>query len=431
MLRGDPFIRLLAGFSGEVAATAEWLVTVTQLPTPTGTQCPRCLEVFDWQGRSQGSCELGVGGGPVRIDTRGTIWLATAGALLGFDERARQKHFVEPPLAEGATIDAFLPLADGFVVACGGRTSATVMRLRADGSPVWTTAMASGPIEYTLGEETIGPWTPKDWCPASAAPLVVAGGSLLAGFGESWAQVAHRRSALNLADGTVRWTTPAGPYTGVTAFVPDGFLLGKRLRKHAATLAIRAGAAVMSWPIEGHSLVTDGRLWVVADGNPRLLGGPSAVAVVPRDGRPAAFRLLSLPVRGTPCALAGETIVLLCGQAWTRIDASGEIVEQRELGALAPHVGRVVTDNRGRFAFLMHAYRDFDPSQMWILDTDLPRLALGPWPCDGGDPEHSARCDDPGWSIDENMSTLTIPADAARLLHPACHARRPPRRRAR
>lgn len=406
-------IRRLAGSFGEIAANAELLATVTTLVTPTGMMCPRRLEVFDWHRRSQGSCELGVGGGPVRIDGRGTIWLADAAALLGFDERARQVHLVEPPLPEGAQIDAFLPLDDGFVVTCGGITAATVMRLRTDGSPVWTRVMPSGPVTLTLDGQTIGPYAPKEWYPTGTSPLVVAGGSLLAALGESWGQ-AYLCSSLDLAEGTVRWTTPEDAYTDVAALAPDGFLLGKRSWGRAATLAILGGSIQMSWPIEGRMLVTESSLWMVADGRQDVTGSRPAVAVVPRDGRPASLRSLSPRIRGTPCALAGETILVLCGEGWTRLDASGAIVENHDLGALASGVSRVVTNNRGRFAFIMHGFLDREPSQLWILDTDLPPLASGPWPCDGGDPEHRARCDDPGAVLRANMSTLPSPVDAAR-----------------
>lgn len=400
MLRRDPFIRPLSGFAGELAATADWIVTAVRRPTPTGMQCPRRLEVFDWRGRLQASCEVDVGYGPLHIDERGTIWLATERALLGFDELARQQHRVEPQLADGATIDEFLPLGDGFVVACGGETAGTVIRLRADGTAVWTAALVPGMSEYKYPPnrsgltKQLGPRPPRAWDPLPEAPLVVAGESLLVGFGQPHSGGAHQRSVLDLASGVVRWTSPTGPYTGAAALVPDGFLLGERFGEHAATTAIFGGAAVASWPIDGHMLVTDGLLWLVASGDQR--GLTPALTTVPRNGQEAAHCVLPRSVRGTPCALAGRTIVLLCGQAWSRIDATGEIVEQRDLGYLSPVIGRVVTDNQGRFAFLMHPTRDLDQSQLWILDTGLPRLASGPWPCHGGDPAHRARWDEPG-----------------------------------
>lgn len=335
------------------------------------------------------------------IANDGVLWVADARTLLGVDARGTIVARIETSLPETEQIAAFVPLADGFLLAAEGARGqraprGRVLRISRAGAERWARELLPGPVSLvdphevhvdSAGTRTRHAWQASTWECVHHVPLAVADDAVLCGFHEWPRSGLGRRHVLGLNRGQIAWTSPVAPSGHAAIAGPGVFLTGAQgYGAFSSSLVGRLGP-LQSWPTHGHYLVTGDCVRVVEMSNDSSV--PMHTATLRADGTLARGERLPGYHTSGPVALADGSIFMWRGGALLRVDAAGSIVERQEFGDREAAAGRIVTDDRGRFACVLSddAYGRGD-WPLWIFDTVLPALAPGPWPCEGGGPRN-------------------------------------------
>lgn len=207
---------------------------------------------------------------------------------------------------------------------------------------------------------------------------------MLCGFHEWPRSGIGKRVQLGLARGESRWTGELGG-TGQAAIVgPETFLAGTQGYGEFRSVLVGPGGVVDRWDTHGPAVVTN-RLRVVELRNV-LPSDQRTVTLLP-GGTLARGEALPGYHTAPPAALADGTLVTWRAGALLQIDADGAIARRHRFGPVDGAAGRIVVVGPGRLACVIS---DEDHGRgewpLWIFPVDLPGLAAGPWPCDGGGP---------------------------------------------
>lgn len=398
MLRTAPLRVDVPGLQPRIVATADALIVLViedVIATPQGLRRPRRLDMFDWDGRPRWSRAAGQGHDGPRVDAAAMIWVAEPRALIGFDASGDVRERVEVSLDAGEYVAAFVPRANGFIVAAARghrRATGRVLRLDRRGSTLWSTDVSPGAIAYAGVVEaradqgwrvTEKPaWKPESWDPVHREPLLVAGDVVLVGYHEFPRSGIGQRWILDLADGTIRWASSPGPWSHAAIAGDGAFLIGQQGYGAFRTDLVTNAGIASSWESHGHYLVTDASTRVVEMENVSTAKlytatlGPGGV-VTRGDRLPGYYT-------GGPLAFADGSIFMWRGGQLLCVDLDGRIVGRTDHGHEKAAAGRAVTDGSGRVAM---AVSDGEygrgPWPLWIFSTELPGLARGVWPCDG------------------------------------------------
>jgi hypothetical protein len=180
---------------------------------------------------------------------------------------------VEPQPREGMRLAAFSPVGDGFVFAWQHDTrtpmrSPVLERVDAGGTVRWSVTLPAGTVGHEGVVQTsaddgwrprpVAPWTPETWFTTSRT-LTVSGDGVLVCFSEMPRSGIGFGYVASLADGTLRFTTQAGPISEVAAIGGGAFLVGYQGYGAFETLRYdRDGRVPERWASHGYYLVGGG-----------------------------------------------------------------------------------------------------------------------------------------------------------------------------
>jgi hypothetical protein len=222
-----------------------------------------------------------------------------------------------------------------------------VQRVRQDGTVGWTTTLPVGSVSHKgvvemrraddWHPEPIVPWTPKTWLSVSSR-LDVSGDAVLACFSEMPRSGIGCGYVLSVADGTVRFTTTAGPISETAALGDGAFLVGYQGYGAFETLRYdRDGRVETHWASHGRYVIVGNDVRVMEMTNaPR----PMNLARLLPDGSVARGDCLEGYHSSWPCLRADGTVLFFRNGA---LFAARDLAIAERLGLCAPNDGIVST----------------------------------------------------------------------------------------